>query len=75
MSEHDATETAAAESHAHPAPNLPLNELFEPNEIAQFEADDTEAGKNIGKMLSIFFLYTLIAMSIAGYWTYRSVSG
>jgi hypothetical protein len=47
--------------------------LFNQSEIDQFDADDTQAGRAIGKMLSYFFLYTVIAMSIASYWTYRSL--
>lgn len=48
-------------------------ELFTNSEIEQFEEDDTEAGRAIGKMLSLFFLYTVIVMSIAGIWTYLAV--
>lgn len=31
----------------------------------QFDADDTEAGRAIGKMLSLFFVYTVFAMGVA----------
>ena len=44
-------------------------ELFERAEIRQFEADDIEAGRAIGKMLSVLFIYTVIAMSIVSLWT------
>lgn len=44
-------------------------ELFDKAELRQFEADDVEAGRAIGKMLSILFIYTLIAMSIVSLWT------
>lgn len=47
--------------------------LFTPVQIEQFEADDVVAGSAIGKMLSILFLYTVIAMSLVGGWTYWSV--
>ena len=47
--------------------------LFPPEEIRQFEADDAEAGSAIGKMLSLFFLYTVIVMAISAYVTYRWV--
>ena len=39
----------------------------------KFDADDVVAGKAIGVMLSLFFLYTMIAMSIVGYWTFRTI--
>ena len=45
-------------------------ELFDKAELRQFEADDVEAGRAIGKMLSILFIYTVIAMSIVSLWTY-----
>lgn len=45
-------------------------ELFDKAELRQFEADDVEAGRAIGKMLSILFIYTVIAMSIVSLWTW-----
>lgn len=48
-------------------------ELFSPVEIEQFGADDVTAGGAIGKMLSALFLYTVLAMGIAGWWTYSSI--
>ena len=54
------------------ATELPENP-FEREELAQFDADDVTAGKAIGVMLSLFFLYTMIAMSIVGYWTFCQV--
>ncbi len=48
-------------------------ELFSPEEIRQFEADDAEAGRRIGKILASLFVYTLIAMSIVIWWTFRVV--
>lgn len=47
--------------------------LFSAKEIEQFDADDVVAGSAIGKMLSILFLYTVIAMSLVGGWTYMSI--
>jgi len=38
---------------------------FAPEELKQFSADDAEAGRAIGKMLSLFFLYTVIVMVIS----------
>lgn len=48
--------------------------LFNQAELEQFDADDTVAGRAIGKMLSWFFLYTIIAMSIAAWWTYSAIN-
>jgi hypothetical protein len=48
-------------------------ELFSAVEIEQFGADDVTAGGAIGKMLSALFLYTVVAMGIAGWWTYSSI--
>jgi len=48
--------------------------LFNQADLDQFDADDTTAGRAIGKMLSWFFLYTILAMSIAAWWTYKSIN-
>ena len=45
-------------------------ELFDKAELAEFVAADQLAGRQICKMLSALFVYTLIAMSIAATWTY-----
>jgi len=60
-----ASHNAATASHEEP--------LFSPVEIEQFSADDVTAGGAIGKMLAALFLYTIVAMSIAGWWTYSSI--
>jgi hypothetical protein len=53
----------------------PVDEpLFTAIEVQQFEADDVVAGSAIGKMLSLLFLYTVLAMSFVSWWTYSSVS-
>jgi hypothetical protein len=53
----------------------PIDEpLFTAIEVQQFEADDVVAGSAIGKMLSLLFLYTILAMSFVAWWTYTSVS-
>lgn len=49
--------------------------LFEADELSQFDDDDVTAGRAICKMLSWFFLYTVIAMSLVGWWTFSSVFG
>ena len=61
----DTTTTAASEEQT---------ELFSAVEIEQFGADDVTAGGAIGKMLSALFLYTVVAMGIAGWWTYTSIA-
>ena len=48
--------------------------LFSAVEVEQFSADDVTAGSAIGKMLSALFLYTVVAMSIASYWTWSAVN-
>ena len=75
MSEH-----STAGSHGHEpqaggavhATAVPASEnRFSREELAQFDSDDTTAGRNIGKMLAIMFLYTIIVMSLAAWWTFR----
>lgn len=71
------TQSSEAELGAHPttpADTAPLDELFDREELAQFDRDDVAAGSHIGKMLALFFLYTVIVMSIVAYWTYSVVS-
>lgn len=59
-------ETATIESHE----DAPTTELFTREELRSFDADDTEAGGNICKMLSLFFFYTVIVMGISTLVTY-----
>ena len=47
--------------------------LFSRDELRQFAADDADAGRSIGKILSALFIYTLIAMSVVIWWTFRTV--
>ncbi|MEO1997791.1 MAG: hypothetical protein ABGZ17_21225 [Planctomycetaceae bacterium] len=44
--------------------------LFSDAELEQLDADDANAGRVLGKLLSVFFLYTILAMSAAACWTY-----
>jgi len=64
------------QSHA-PAPavvDAPVDApLFTAAEVREFDADDVEAGKNLCKMLSLFFFYTVIVMGLSTYITYRWV--
>jgi hypothetical protein len=43
--------------------------LFTSADLREFESEDVAAGQIICKMLSILFIYTLIAMSIVSIWT------
>jgi hypothetical protein len=62
---------AAAAPHAHPGASEDDAVDFAREELHQFDNDDYEAGSNIGKMLSMFFLYTVLVMGISAYVTYR----
>lgn len=59
--------TAAPHTEAHAASDAPL---FSQAELREFDADDVEAGKNLCKMLSLFFFYTVIVMGLSTYVTY-----
>jgi hypothetical protein len=61
--------------HETTAPAESTEPLFEDQELAQFDEDDTTAGRDICKMLSLFFLYTVIAMALVGYWTFGASTG
>lgn len=47
--------------------------LFTEEELQQFEVDDRSAGTAIARILSTLFIYTLIVMSIALWWTLSTV--
>ena len=47
--------------------------LFSREELRQFAADDAEAGRRIGKILTALFIYTIVAMSIAIWWSFRTI--
>jgi hypothetical protein len=64
----DATDAAPIDHDNPPA----VAELFNHQERAQFDLDDVAAGRAIGKMLGLFFLYTVIVMSAVAWWTYNS---
>ena len=70
------SETAETEVVAYRTETAPEGEpMFERRELTQFDDDDSAAGGAIGKMLCFFFLYTVVAMSIVGWWTWLSVGG
>jgi len=73
MSQHETTAEHMEDVQAQPIATDPPEKLFEREELAQFDADDVVAGKAIGVMLSLFFLYTMIAMSIVGLWTFSTI--
>ena len=66
MSEQASTTTPAASQTASSLPDP----LFSRDELAQFDKDDVQAGSVIGKMLALFFVYTVVVMSLAAWWTY-----
>lgn len=47
--------------------------LFSREELRQFAAEDAEAGRRIGKILASLFIYTIIAMSVAIWWSFRAI--
>ena len=67
--------TAADQTLETPPPSTPIDEPFGREDIKEFSADDVEAGQAITKMLSLFFLYTVIVMGLSTYVTYRWVFG
>jgi hypothetical protein len=83
VTEHETTAAAATQEpdttpDAHSALGTETanpEKLFTHDEIEQFDADDETAGGTIGKMLALFFLYTVIVMSVVAWWTANSVKG
>ena len=66
-----ATAEPTTEAHASAAEEP----LFDRDELKQFGADDVEAGQAICKMLSLFFIYTVIVMGAATYVTFSGIMG
>ena len=64
---HATAEQGGAGHHA------PAEPLFDRATIHEFGEEDREAGTAIGKMLALFFLYTVIVMSFVAWWTFRSI--
>jgi hypothetical protein len=54
-----------------PLPAAEEAPLFTQQEILQLDADDSDAGRSLGKMLGSFFLYTVLVMLIVAWWTVR----
>ena len=53
----------------------PGEALFDKAELLEFANADKAAGRAICKMLSVLFIYTLLAMSCAACWTYFAILG
>jgi len=49
----------------------PDEDLFNKTDATYFDAEDGHAGNVIGKMLALFFLYTVVVMSLVAYWTFN----
>ncbi len=49
-------------------------DLFSRDDLKQFASDDVEAGSAIGKMLTLFFAYTVVAMSLVAWWTFSDTA-
>lgn len=62
------SETATTTEHA--AAETPAESPFSRDELEQFDRDDVLAGGAIGKMLALFFLYTVIVMAAVGVLTF-----
>lgn len=71
---HDTHGSGVTTESGAPVEQAPLETLFEPDEFAQFDRDDTAAGSHIGKMLALFFLYTVIVMALVALWTYNAAN-
>jgi len=56
------------------APATADEELFSRSDLKQFAADDVEAGSAIGKMLTAFFAYTVVVMSLVAWWTFSDTT-
>lgn len=55
-------------------PTTTEEDLFSRDDLKQFASDDVQAGSAIGKMLSFFFLYTVLAMSLVAWWTFSDTA-
>ncbi len=64
MNDFQATESSA-EADAEP--------LFTVAEVEELTNEDVIAGRAIGKMLSVLFLYTVVAMIVVTSWTFWSL--
>lgn len=59
-------------AHNHePAHNL--ESLFSNTELLEFDSSDAAAGRSIAKILTFFFIYTVLAMSVAIGWSFAVI--
>ncbi len=61
----------AHDAHSGPGGHGPIvvEQHFDAQDLEQMDADDVQAGRAIGKMLALFFLYTVIATAGAALFT------
>ncbi len=64
------TEGTAVESPPEPQEQ---EAVFTHEELELFEDEDETAGRNIGKMLSLFFFYTVAVMTFVVWWTWKAI--
>jgi hypothetical protein len=67
------SEQADFTAEADRVPTAPVP-LFDEADLKEFDRDDVEAGRNICKMLSLFFFYTVIVMGLSTLITYKWVT-
>jgi hypothetical protein len=73
------SETAVQTDSAHASPvvdatgaDLSAENPFDRDDLVEFKAEDTEAASNIGKMLTAFFFYSLLAMAFVSWWAWSA---
>ncbi|TWU09248.1 hypothetical protein CA54_44880 [Symmachiella macrocystis] len=69
MSDEATTVEQSVSTETEEASTFPGSE-FDRQELAHFSSDDTEVTANIGKMLTIFFFYSLVAMMCVTLWAW-----
>ena len=47
--------------------------MIDADELSSLDGEDVQAGKVIAQLLCFFFLYTIVVMSIAAWWTWDSI--
>jgi hypothetical protein len=69
MSEQVHAPEHAAESYVPPEAAVAVAAVpFTERQIEQFDADDSDAGRTVGKILAYVFLYNVLAMLIVAWW-------
>lgn len=62
--------TSTGSTNVTPTPSPPS---FGADELATLDREDGEAGKVIAQLLCFFFLYTIVVMVIAAWWTWDAI--